>query len=61
MHLCTAQVRDRNIYGFIKSSAVKQLIAINHIQNKRFCLHNICVYYVYLLCIYKYTHMHLYI
>ncbi len=28
---------------FKKTSAVKRLIAINHIQNKRFCLHNICV------------------
>ncbi len=36
-------------------SAVKRLIAINHIQNKRFCLHNICVY------IYTYKHMHVYI
>ncbi len=24
-------------------SAVKRLITINHIQNKSFCLHNICV------------------
>ncbi len=32
------------------------IIAINRIQNKSFCLHNICVYCVYLLCIYKYTH-----
>ncbi len=35
---------------------VKRLIAINRIQNKRFCLH-ICVYCVYLLCIYKHTHI----
>ncbi len=28
-------------------SDVKRLIAINHIQNKSFCLHNICVYTVY--------------
>ncbi len=39
-------------------SAVKRLIAINHIQNKRFCLHNICVYIMY---IYTYKHMHVYI
>ncbi len=42
-------------------SAVKRLIAINRIQNKSFCLHNICAYCVYLLCIYKYKHMHVYI
>ncbi len=42
------------------TSAVKRLIAINHIQNKSFCLHNICVC---ILCIfimytvYKYTHI----
>ncbi len=34
-------------------SAVKRLIAINRIQNKSFCLHNIgvycvCIYYVYI-------------
>ncbi len=32
-------------------SAVKRLIVINHIQNKSFCLHNICVYTVYTVCI----------
>ncbi len=34
---------------------------INRIQNKRFCLHRICIYFVYLLCIYKYTPIHVYI
>ncbi len=34
---------------------------INQIQNKSFNLHNICVYSVYLLCIYKYTYIHVYI
>ncbi len=29
--------------------------------NKSFCLHNICVYCIYLLGIYKYAHMHAYI
>ncbi len=33
---------------------------INHIQNKSFCLHNICVCCVYLLCLYKNTHMHIF-
>ncbi len=28
---------------------------MNRIQNKSFCLNIICVYCVYLLCIYKYT------
>ncbi len=42
-------------------SAVKQLIAINRIQNKSFCLHNICVCTVYIYYVYKYTHMYVYI
>ncbi len=33
---------------------------INHIQNKVF-VYIICVYCVYLLCLYKYTHIHVYI
>ncbi len=35
---------------------------INHIQNK-ICLYNICMcaVYIYYVCIYKYTHMHVYI
>ncbi len=44
----------------VDSSTVKQLIGINLIQNKSFCLHNICVctvYNTYLWCIYKYKHM----
>ncbi len=44
-------------YINIKSSAVKQLIALK----KSFCLPYICVYCVYLLCIYKYTHIQTYI
>ncbi len=31
------------LHIYIYISAVKWLITINHIQNKRFCLHNICV------------------
>ncbi len=45
----------------IKVSAVKWLIVINRIQNKSFCLQNMCVYCVYLLWIYKCTQMHVYI
>ncbi len=30
-------------------------------NDKSFCLHNMCVYGVYLLCKYKYKHMHEYI
>ncbi len=41
-------------------SAVKRLIAINHIQNKRFCLHNICVYTVCTVYIYEYINTHSY-
>ncbi len=38
-------------------SAVKGLIDINHIENKSFCLHNICFVsmYIYYVYIYKYT------
>ncbi len=28
---------------WIKTTAVKRLIVINHIQNKSICLHNMCV------------------
>ncbi len=43
------------IYIYIYISAVN-----NHIQNKSF-VYIIYVYGVYLLCIYKYTYMHVYI
>ncbi len=36
---------------WIWTSAVKRLTAINRIQNKSFCLHNIWVFCVYLWCI----------
>ncbi len=49
------------IYIYIYISAVKWLIVINRIQNKSFCLHNICVCTVYIYYVYKYTHMHAYI
>ncbi len=50
-----------NIYSFtdltcIYSSAVKWLIVINRIQNKSFCLHNICVCTVYIYYAYINTH-----
>ncbi len=38
------------VYKTFIISAVKRLIAINRIQNKSFCLHNMCVCY-------KYTHI----
>ncbi len=44
-----------------KTNAVKRLIAINSIQNKSCWSHNICVYCVYLLCIYKYTRTCIYL
>ncbi len=37
-------------------SAVKPLNVINHIQNKSFCLHNICVCTVYIYYVYVNTH-----
>ncbi len=47
---------------YIKISAVKQLIAINRIQNKSFCLDNISVYTVYIYYVYINTNtMHVYI
>ncbi len=48
-------------------SAVKWLIVINHIQNKSFCLWNICVCTVYIYYVYTYIiyleniNMHIYI
>ncbi len=40
------------------SSAVKRLIAINHIQNKTFCLHNICMCTVFIYYVFINTHKH---
>ncbi len=40
------------IYIYIYISAVKQLIAINRIHNKGFCLHYICVCTVYIYYVY---------
>ncbi len=37
-------------------NAVKQLIVINRIQNKGFCLHNICMCTVHIYCVYINTH-----
>ncbi len=64
---------DTEIYIYI--SAVKWLITINHIQNKSFFWHNICmctvyIYYVYINIhtysiyfenIYMYIHLYIYI
>ncbi len=49
------------LYSCIYISAGQQFISVNCIQNKSFCLHSICVFCVYVLCIYKYKHMHVYI
>ncbi len=49
------------MYLSIYISIVKRLFTVNRIHYKTFCLHNICVYCVYLVCIYKYTHMNVYI
>ncbi len=71
---------EKNLFSCLSSaekvlivtiSAVKRLIVINRIQNKSFCLHNICVcsvyiYYVYInTCTYsiyfeKYIHVFTY-
>ncbi len=39
------------------NSAAKQLIAINHIQNKSFCLHNICMFTVFIYLLYIQVHL----
>ncbi len=39
-----------------KNCAVKRLIEINRIQNKSFCLHNICVCSVYIYYVYINPH-----
>jgi len=44
-----------------KSRAVQRLIAINHIQNKILCLHDICVRAVYNYCIYMNTYACMYL
>ncbi len=50
------------MYMHVYISAVKRLIAINHIQNKSFCLHNICLYTVYMYYVYIKTNtcMHIF-
>ncbi len=53
-----ACVRALYVYMF---SAVKLLIMINHIQNKSFCIHNICVCAVYIYYVYINTHTCMYI
>ncbi len=45
----------------ISFSAVKRLIAINRIQNKSFCLHNIRVSTVYIYYVYINTNTCMYI
>ncbi len=49
------------MHFYIYTSAVKRLIAINLIQNKSFCLHNTCVYTVYIYYVYINTHINMYI
>ncbi len=46
---------------YIYISTAKRLIAINHIQNKSFCLHNMCVLCIFIMYIEIHTHMHVYI
>ncbi len=55
----TCKINQHKIKHLLKMSAVKRLIVINHIQNKSFCLHNICVctvyiYYVYIIDTHEY-------
>ncbi len=54
-----SQCKHTYIHTYIHTyfSAVKRLIVINHIQNKTFCLQNICMCAVYIIMyvyIYKY-------
>ncbi len=43
-------------WRYIFTSAVKRLIAINHIRNLSFCLHNMCVCIVHIYYVYLNTH-----
>ncbi len=45
---CSEWIFMKLIVIYMYMCAVKWLIAINHIQNKIYCLHNICVYTVYI-------------
>ncbi len=45
----------------MKGKAVKQVIMMNLIQNKRFCLHNICACSVYIYYKYVNTNICMYI
>ncbi len=49
------------VYIYIYISAVKLLLATNHIQNKRFCLHNKCMCTVFIYYVYINTHTYQYI
>ncbi len=46
---------------YLSISAGQWLIAVNRIQNKSFCVHNICVCTVYIYCVYINTHTCMYI
>ncbi len=50
------------MFHHIKISAVKRLIAINHIQNESFCLHDVCmcIVYIYYVYINTLTCMHIF-
>ncbi len=37
------------LYVCVCISAVKRLIAINHIHNKSFCLHDVCVLCIFIM------------
>ncbi len=49
------------LYTFKTNSAAKRLIVINRIQNKSFCLHNMCVCTVYIYYVYINTYTSMYI
>ncbi len=49
------------IMKYIKISAVKRLIAMNRVQNKSICLHNICVCTVYIYYVFVNRHTCMYI
>ncbi len=50
---------EHSLYIYI--TAVKRLIVINHIHNKSFCLHNICVCTVYIYYVHINTRTCMYI
>ncbi len=57
LHALSQNIKSSQLQEFLLLKLFE--IVINHIQNKSFCLHNICVMCIFIAC--KYTHMDVYI